>query len=137
MCTHILPPTKWVHVKKFILEKILSETCSLECWYGNKKWGKTRNIQQQNGYLNSTTGIPLYFMQALKMTVTKPCNNIEISGLKCLVLKTNKKNCLLKALHPIKIYFFIDNNEKNQIFRYLVLVYGMSRNSYKIGHFYQ
>lgn len=56
-----------------------------------KKWGAgTFNIQQQkNGYLNHITRmhLHLHFMQALKMTIIKLCNDIDISVTKCLVHK--------------------------------------------------
>lgn len=83
---------------------------------GNKKWGGTFHIQQQkNGYLNHITGIHLHFMQALKMTAIKLCNNIDISVTKCLVHK-RENNCLLKILQPSKIYICTDKNGRNQIF---------------------
>lgn len=99
-----------------MLKKIISKTCSLECWHGNKKRGGILNIQQQeNGYLNYSIRIPLHFMQALKMTVIKRCNNIDISVTKYLVHKT-ENYCLLKILQPSKIFICIIRMEVNRSF---------------------
>lgn len=80
-----------------------------------KNWGKTLKIQHpENSYSNYSTGIPLHFMHALKMTY-KTMENIDISGIKHLAHKT-KNYFLLKILQNSKIYICIEKNKMNKIF---------------------